>query len=254
MLENTLNLKKCLFIDIETVPEKASYSELTDVKKYLWEIKVQQIRRYLKPDEVDKTIEQLYNDKAGIFAEFAKIVCISCGFLNFVNDLPQKVRIKSIAGHDEKQILIHFTQLLNQHYSDIEYSKLCGHNIKEFDIPFICRKLVIHQIPFPVILDISGKKPWQTQHLIDTMDMWRFGDFKNYTSLNLLAGTLDVPTPKEDMDGSQVGHVYWEENDLDRIITYCQKDVLTVVQIMMRFACLPLFFDESIESIPYELT
>ncbi len=254
MLVETLFLKRCLFLDIETVPEKATYGELSLPKQNLWNIKTQQIRKYLKPEEEKLSNEELYILKAGIFAEFAKIACISCGFLSYENDLPYKIRIKSFAGFDEKQILMEFIALLEKHYKDVETSKLCGHNIKEFDIPFLCRRLVIHQLPFPSILDISGKKPWQTQHLLDTMDMWRFGDYKNYTSLPLLAGTLDIPTPKDDIDGSQVGTVFWEEKNVDRIVTYCQKDVITVVQIMMRFACLPLFFDEFIEILPYTLT
>lgn len=252
MLIESTTLKKCLFIDIETVPEMSSFSELSDVKKYLWEIKASQIRKYLKPGEENKSVEELYMDKAGIFAEFAKIVCISCGFLAYDGDTPVKVRIKSLAGNDEKKILQDFSDLLFRHYTDIETSKICGHNIKEFDIPFICRRWVIHQIAFPPILDISGKKPWQTQHLMDTMDMWRFGDYKNFTSLNLLAGTLGVPTPKDDIDGSQVGAVYWQEENLDRIVTYCQKDVLTVIQVVMKFACAPLFNDEHIEILPWK--
>jgi len=254
MLVETLFLKRCLFLDIETVPEKAQYQDLSDTKKKLWSIKVGQIKRFLSEEDKDKTIDELYNDKAGIYSEFAKIVCISCGFLSYENDIPVKVRIKSFAGDDEKQILEDFINMLSKHYADIETSKLCGHNIKEFDIPFICRRLVIHQLPFPAILDISGKKPWQTQHLLDTMDMWRFGDYKNYTSLSLLAGTLDIPTPKDDIDGSQVGSVYWVEKNTDRIVTYCQKDVVTVIQIMMRYSCLPTLFDENIEMLPYQLT
>ncbi len=254
MLVETLFLKRCLFLDIETVPEKSHYEDLSDVMKKLWETKVYQIRRFLSDDDKDMSVEDLYSHKAGIYSEFAKIVCISCGFLSYENDIPSKVRIKSFAGHDEKQILTEFTQLLSNHYYDIETSKLCGHNIKEFDIPFICRRLVIHQLSFPSILDISGKKPWQTQHILDTMDMWRFGDYKNYTSLSLLAGTLGIPTPKDDIDGSQVGSVFWVEQNPDRIVTYCQKDVVTVIQVMMRYACFPTFFDENIELLPYQLT
>jgi uncharacterized protein YprB with RNaseH-like and TPR domain len=252
MLINSILLKKCLFIDIETVPEMSDFSDLSEIKKKLWEIKAAQIRKYLKPEEENKSAEELYTDKAGIFAEFAKVVCISCGYLVYEGDVPVKVRIKSLAGNDEKKILQDFADLLVRHYADIETSKICGHNIKEFDIPFICRRWVIHQIPFPPVLDISGKKPWQTQHLLDTMDMWRFGDYKNFTSLNLLAGTLGIPTPKDDIDGSQVGTVYWQEQNLDRIVTYCQKDVLTVVQIVMRFACVSLFHDEQVEILPWK--
>ena len=252
MLINSTLLKKCLFVDMETVSEKPCFSDLSETKQKLWVLKAAQIRKYLKPDEENKTAEELYTEKAGIFAEFARVVCISCGYLVYDGEMPYKVKIKSIAGEDEKKILQDFSDLLTHHYGNIDTSKICGHNIKEFDIPFICRRWVIHQIPLAPILDISGKKPWQTQHLLDTMDMWRFGDYKNYTSLSLLAGTLDIPTPKDDIDGSQVGHVYWKENNLDRIVTYCQKDVLTVAQIMMRFASLPLLSEEQVEILPWK--
>ncbi|MBK9736810.1 MAG: ribonuclease H-like domain-containing protein [Saprospiraceae bacterium] len=242
-------LKRCLFIDIETVSEESEFKLLSDEKKELWKTKAQLIQKNLITEKNENDLDILYQSKAGIFAEFAKVVCISMGFLSFDGEDPVKLRIKSIAGDDEHRILSDFSRILVNHYNDPENSRICGHNIKEFDIPFLCRRMVINQIRFPAILDLSGKKPWQTSHLLDTMDMWRFGDYKNYTSLNLLAGTLGISSPKDDIDGSMVGPIFWKDGDIDRIVNYCQKDVVTVVQIIMRFTGLSLFSFEQIEYI-----
>ena len=244
------NLKRCLFLDIETVPEYSDFGSLPDVKKELWILKANQIRRGLTTGNAsEKSDADLYFEKAGIFAEFAKVVCVSMGFLHFEDTVPSIMRIKSLAGDDETRILDDLSRILVNHYNDPENSRLCGHNIKEFDIPFLCRRMVINGIKFPPVLDISGKKPWQTSHILDTMDMWRFGDYKNYTSLQLLAATLGIVSPKDDIDGSMVSEVYWKDEDIERIVKYCQKDVITVIQIMMKFAGLPLFSAESIEYI-----
>lgn len=245
-------LKRCLFIDIETVSEYPTYQDLPETKRYLWDIKAAQIARNSNITISDPSPENLYIEKAGIFSEFAKIVTISMGFLSFEDDVPVKIRIKSLAGNDESRILEDFSRILINHYNDPENHRICGHNIKEFDIPFLCRRMVINQIPFPPILDISGKKPWQTAHILDTMDMWRFGDYKNYTSLNLLAGTLGVSSPKDDIDGSMVGRIYWENEDIERIVVYCQKDVVTVIQVVMKFAGLPLFDQEKVDYLNHK--
>lgn len=233
-----------LFLDIETVSAYKDWELLPDEFKSLWALKSAMLQRNLTEPATESS---LYQQKAGIFAEFAKIVCISVGFLQWEGDEVVKCKIKSFSGHDEKLLLTNFANLLQTHYNDPEKDGVCGHNIKEFDIPFLCRRMVINRISLPNILDISGKKPWQTQHLYDTMDMWRFGDFKNYTSLNLLATALGIPTPKDDIDGSMVGNVYWEDQDLDRISIYCQKDVLTVIQIMLTFAGKPMLSQDFIE-------
>jgi uncharacterized protein YprB with RNaseH-like and TPR domain len=242
-------LKRCLFIDIETVSEYPTYDDLPEIKQMLWDVKASQIARNANIPIYDSSPAALYIEKAGIFSEFAKVVTISMGFLSFEDDVPVKIRIKSLAGSDESRILEDFSRILINHYNDPENNRICGHNIKEFDIPFLCRRMVINQIQFPPLLDISGKKPWQTAHILDTMDMWRFGDYKNYTSLNLLAGTLGISSPKDDIDGSMVGKIYWENEDVERIVTYCQKDVVTVIQVVMKFAGLPLFDDDKIEYI-----
>lgn len=240
-------LRRCLFIDIETVSEVANFELLTDVKKELWSMKADQLRRFNTGGDMALDDASLFAAKAGIFAEFSKVVCISMGFMHFDGENPGSLRIKSLAGDDEHRILDDFSRILVNHYNDPENSRICGHNIKEFDIPFLCRRMVINQIKFPPVLDISGKKPWQTSHILDTMDMWRFGDFKNYTSLALLAGALGIASPKDEMDGSAVGYVFWNEEDIDKIVTYCQKDVVTVVQVMMRYAGLPLLDKAGIE-------
>ncbi|MEY3422939.1 MAG: hypothetical protein RIR48_3268 [Bacteroidota bacterium] len=242
-------LKRCLFIDIETVPAFESFQATPEPIRELWTQKASQLRKQATGADAELSDGEFYEMKAGIFSEFAKIVCISMGFLHFDDGNPSYVRIKSLAGNDEHMILDDFSRLLINHYNDPENSRICGHNIKEFDIPFICRRLLINQVRFPPLLDISGKKPWQTSHILDTMDMWRFGDYKNYTSLNLLAAVLGINSPKDDIDGSMVGKTYWKDEDIDRIVNYCQKDVVTVIQVMMKFAGLPLFSPDNIEFI-----
>lgn len=244
MLLSSKVLKKMLFLDIETVSAYKEWASVPEHFQSLWALKSATLQ---KNQQEPVSESDLYTQKAGIFAEFAKIVCISVGLLQYEGDDIVKCKIKSFAGHDESLILKDFCDLLNTHYKDPEKDSICGHNVKEFDIPFLCRRLMINRLPLPSILDISGKKPWQTQHLFDTMDMWRFGDYKNYTSLNLLAAALDIPTPKDDIDGSMVGKVYWEDQDTDRISTYCQKDVLTVVQVMLTFAGIKNLTPEQIE-------
>jgi DNA polymerase elongation subunit (family B) len=171
--------------------------------------------------------ELLYS-RAGIYSEFGKIICISVGAF-----LKGEFRIKSFFGHDEKVLLTEFADLLNKRYNKPEHL-LCAHNGKEFDFPYMARRMLVLGIPIPTILDLSGKKPWEVSHL-DTMELWKFGDYKNYTSLDLLAAIFDIPTPKDDIDGSQVADVYYKENDLPRIVHYCTKDVLTVAQIFRRY-------------------
>lgn len=249
MFLNVQNFKRCLFIDIETVSEYPDYLSMPEDKKRFWDIKAEQIKKYAPEEESKLSAEALYLNKAGIFAEFSKVVCISMGFLHFERDEPVRVRIKSLAGEDEKTILHDFSSLLTNHYNNPENSSICGHNIKEFDIPFLCRRMVIQGVPFPPILDISGKKPWQTNHLLDTLEMWRFGDYKNYTSLGLLSTTLGIPSPKDDIDGSMVGSVFWDDQDIDRIVTYCQKDVITTVNVIMKFAGKAIFDVDQVEII-----
>ena len=218
-----LNLEDILFLDIETVPEVAKYADLDDYKKELWEQKSQ----YQRKDEF--TAEEFY-ERAGIWAEFGKIICISVGYF-LIKDGVRNFRVTTFQG-DEVRLLKDFKKLLNEHFSRPK-NLLCAHNGKEFDFPYIARRLIINSISLPYKLDLFGKKPWEVPHL-DTMELWKFGDFKHYTSLKLMANILGIPSPKEDMDGSMVRDVYYEEGDLDRIVTYCELDVITLAQVFLR--------------------
>ena len=228
-------LETILFLDIETVPETASFSELSEIKQLLFAQKTE----YLRKDEISP--EEFYA-KAGIWAEFGKIICISVGFfVDITNE--RSFRVKSFTG-EEKSILEDFKTLLNGHFNKPEHL-LCAHNGKEFDFPYIARRMIINNIPLPEKLNLFGKKPWEIAHL-DTMDLWKFGDYKHYTSLNLLTNILGIPSPKEDIDGSQVADVYYNENDLERIVKYCEKDTVSVAQLLLRFNNLPLLTEEEI--------
>jgi hypothetical protein len=221
-----ISLNNILFLDIETVPQYASYEDLPDIWKELWTRKAEVLIR----NKEEQTVESIYN-RASIYAEFGKVVCISCGVINGSGNSKQLL-IKSFAGDDEKSILSSFCDMLSK-WSAESQKFLCAHNGKEFDYPYLCRRMVINDVCIPSVLSISGKKPWEVNHL-DTMELWKFGDYKSYTSLNLLAHVLGIPTPKDDIDGSMVGHVYWHGHDIPRIVEYCQKDVITLAQIYLR--------------------
>ncbi|MBD78940.1 MAG: 3'-5' exonuclease [Crocinitomicaceae bacterium] len=216
-----LNLERVLFLDIETVPQYKTYKEVPERFQKLWDKKA----GFLAKNE--ETPEEIY-DRAGIYAEFGKIVCISVGFIH-----NGEIRLKSFYSHNEKELLQEFIDLLNGFFARQD-QLLCAHNGKEFDFPYIARRLLINGLPLPSLLNIAGKKPWEILHL-DTMELWKFGDFKNFTSLNLLTAVFDIPTPKDDIDGSMVGDVYYKENDLERIKEYCQKDVVALIQLLRRY-------------------
>ena len=222
----SLPVNNILFLDIETVPQYSSYQEMPANWKSLWDIKA----GYIIRNKEDETFQSIY-PRAGIYAEFGKIICISCGFILGSAD-QKKIMLKSFAGDNEQIVLHEFAEMIKK-WSAHEQRYLCGHNGKEFDFPFLCRRLIINGIQIPHVLNSAGKKPWEVNHL-DTMELWKFGDFKNYTSLNLLAHVLGIPTPKDDIDGSMVGDVYWKEKNLKRIAEYCQKDVITVAQVYLR--------------------
>jgi uncharacterized protein YprB with RNaseH-like and TPR domain len=220
-------IQNILFLDIETVPQAPGYDQLADDWKVLWNNKANVLLR----NREDETPETIY-ERAGIYAEFGKIICISCGVIQGQEN-NRKLVIKSFAGEDEKELLRSFSEMLTK-WSSNEPKFLCAHNGKEFDFPYICRRLIINSLPIPLLLNIAGKKPWEVNHL-DTMELWKFGDYKSYTTLNLLAHSLGIPTPKDDIDGSMVAKVYYEEKNLERIVTYCQKDVITLAHIFLRF-------------------
>ena len=228
-------------IDIETVSISPDWNTLDESWQKLW---AEKIERQIPEGE---TPETFYPKRAAILAEFGKIICISAGYFKQV-DGRYAFRVKSYAGHDETDLLKRFMHDAGQWQAAKKQSAFAGHNIREFDIPYLCRRLIINNLPIPLWLDFQSMKPWET-NLVDTMQMWRFGDYKNYTSLNLLAACLGVPSPKGDIDGSMVGDVYWKENNLSRIVEYCQKDVVTVAQVLLRFRHLPLLEEGNIEVV-----
>lgn len=244
-----IDIAQVLFLDIETVSGKSSWGELPEAMQELWRHKSQSLAGTKEPLS-DEDTAQWFQDRAAIYAEFGKIICISVGIVyRDREDKSLRVRLKSFANDDERVLLQEFADLLKQYYPDPKRHFLCGHNIKEFDVPYMCRRMVVNQLAFPTLLDISGKKPWETAHLVDTMELWKFGDRKSYTSLKLLAATLDFPSPKDDIDGSQVGRVYWDENDLDRIALYCEKDVLATIQLFQRFKREPILEEHQVSHV-----
>lgn len=234
-----IDLQDILFIDIETVSQYPDLDEAPGRLQSLWKKKA----RNLSGDE--EPADELY-PRAAIYAEFGKIICISVGIVTGKEE-HYGLRIKSYAGDEERVLLEEFTQML------IKYSKernvyLCAHNGKEFDFPYLARRMLIQGLRLPEVLDLSGRKPWEVKHL-DTMELWKFGDYKHYTSLELLTEIFGIPSPKGDIDGSLVGAVYWKEKDLPRIVNYCQEDVIAVAQLLMRYRSLPLIPETAIEII-----
>lgn len=232
---NKINLEDILFLDIETVPLFEDFSQLSETEQFLWDEKT----KYQRKDEF--SAEDFY-DRAGIWAEFGKIVCISVGFFSFRAN-QRSFRLTSFVG-DEEKILCDFSQLLERHFSRPN-KLLCAHNGKEFDFPYIVRRMIINHLPIPSKLQMFGKKPWEIPHL-DTLELWKFGDYKHFTSLKLLAHVLGIPSPKDDIDGSQVSHVFYKEKDIDRIAIYCEKDTITVAQIFLRLRGEELLNDDEI--------
>jgi 3'-5' exonuclease len=230
-----IQLENILFLDIETVPEQENFDNLDVEMKHLWEQKTQ----YQRKD--DFTASEFY-ERAGIWAEFGKIVCISVGYFTSKGDI-RNFRVTSFFGTEEK-ILKDFSNLLNNHFNQPQHV-LCGHNAKEFDFPFMARRMIINGIAIPQKLNLFGKKPWEVPHL-DTLELWKFGDYKHYTSLKLLTKVLGIPSSKDDIDGSQVGHTFYVEKDIDRIVIYCEKDVIAVAQIFLRLRREELLIEEEI--------
>ncbi len=230
-------LENILFLDIETVPEVADYKQLNPIMQELYAAKTQ----YQRAEEI--TAEDFYH-KAGIWAEFGKIICISVGF--FTNASLNQFRVKSFYG-DEVELLTDFKNLLNTKFDKPQHI-LCAHNGKEFDFPYIARRMIIQQIALPEKLQLFGKKPWEITH-IDTLELWKFGDYKHYTSLKLLTSILGIPSPKGDIDGSQVAQVYYEAKDLMRIVRYCEQDVIAIAQLLLRFQNKPLLSMDAVISV-----
>lgn len=228
-----------LFIDIETVSTTADYAELDEAHRALWDHKAGILNDSRDPVE-------LWKEKAGIYAEFGKVVCIGFGALYLNGERENCLRVKCLYGDDESRLLSDFAALLKKHYGYEHF--LCGHNIREFDVPYLCRRMLIKGIALPDILDLGGKKPWEVRH-IDTMQLWKFGDYKAYTPLKLLTHLFGIPSPKDELDGSMVGHAYWREKRLKDIANYCARDVAAVAQLYLRFQQEEIIPDERIEFV-----
>lgn len=226
MLSN-LDIEKVLFIDIETVPAVPGFENLTENWKHLWEHKMQY------KTEAGEDAASLYQ-RAGIYAEFGRIICISAGYIATRNG-ERQFRVKSFADASEKDLLGGFFAAVAK-FMQTGKKMLCAHNGYEFDFPFIARRALVNGVKLPPVFDIAGARPWEMKdHFLDTLQLWKFGDYKHYTSLSLLCSLFEIPTPKDDIDGSQVAHVYWVENDLDRIVRYCEKDTLAVANLLLKY-------------------
>jgi uncharacterized protein YprB with RNaseH-like and TPR domain len=242
MLDN-IKVEDVLFLDIETVPQASSMTLLDPAMQVLWDKKSKLFRA------PDQSAAEAY-ERAGIYSEFGRIICISVGFIKEKD--PFSFRIKSFYGDDEKTLLTDFSGMLSKFTKPDKESLLCAHNGREFDFPYIARRMIINKIKIPEILDNAGKKPWEIK-LLDTMDLWKFGDYKNYTSLDLLTSVLGIVSPKDDIDGSMVAGIYYNDKDLERIVRYCEKDVRAIAQIFLRFKNLPLIPEDRIESVTWQV-
>lgn len=238
-MNNQQSIFDLFLIDIETVPQVDTFQSLPEESRKLFHDKISKTM----PEHFDDA--EAYQKRAGILAEFAKVICISTGF--FYKDKVGRtcLKIKSISRHDEKELLQEFIDLLGKIYQHNSNFQFAGHNIKEFDIPFLCRRMIINDFALPNCMNVQAAKPWEIKWL-DTLHWWRFGDYKHYTSLHLLASTLGIPTSKDDIDGSMVQHVYYQENDLPRIVRYCEKDVIVVARVVQKLLHLPIIPDEHI--------
>jgi len=219
-----------LFFDVETVSQFATYEDLDAQGKVLWGKKAAK----LYPDASEEELQISYANRAGIYAEFSKVVCISVGYIHQVSDDKWEFRLKSFTSHDEAEVLRDLADLLTQHYYDVTVHGLCGHNIREFDIPFLCRRMLVHRIKLPTIMDIRYAKPWEREHLIDTLQDWKFGDYKNYTSLDSLCYTFGIKSPKDAMSGADVHGAYYDDDDLIKIAVYCEEDVKATMGVYLR--------------------
>lgn len=227
-------MQHILFLDVETVSQFSLFDEVPDRGKSLWQQKIGFMARREDREWGPDDFAQSYKDKAAIYAEFGKVIVISAGIISQSYEGVRTIRIKSFYGDQEKEVLESFAYILHKNFHDPNLHILCGHNIREFDLPYLCRRFAVHGIPLPSLLNIAGKKPWEVKYVMDTLELWKFGDHKNFTSLDLLSFTLGIDSPKENLDGSKVGHTYWVEQNLDVIKTYCERDVVTVAQVYLK--------------------
>ncbi len=231
-IQDTIVMKGLLFIDIETVANHATFDQLSPKNQQFWTGKARILKRNQEIDP--EAIQALYVDKAAIYAEFGKVVCISIGYIQKRNQQSPKLILKSFYGTNEKLILQSFSKLIKRHFKNHNDAQICGHNIREFDCPFISRRCIINGLPIPKCINFMGKKPWEVKSLIDTLNLWKFGDYKHYISLDHLTHILSIPSPKSFMDGSQVHDYYWFKNDFESIVKYCEADVTAVAQVYLK--------------------
>lgn len=229
MNNKSISLRDIVFIDIETTTEKSQYNLLSEPEKSLWKTKANSLLRFHKEDNF--SIEELYIQKGAIYAEFSRIICISVGYFKFQKNRSSVFKVKSFFAESEKTLLQDFAKMIRTYFKVPTKNVFCGHNIREFDIPFICRRLIINGISLPEFLNIGGKRPWQVPQLIDTLELWKFGDYKHYISLSLLSHILGIEEVKSDMSGDQVHRTYWEENNINKIVKYCESDVFAVAKV-----------------------
>jgi len=232
----TDKLHRILFIDIETASVAPTYDDLRDSLQEHWQKRFDRYQHYSSEINEECTVQEFFVDKAAIYAEYAKVICISVGYIR--GGYPDhEIRIRSFSSDDEFQLLQDFSNLLNHFYYDRYNHSICGHNVKEFDIPFLCRRMIINQMRLPNVFNISGLKPWQVSHIIDTLDMWKFGDYKHYTSLDLLCQVLNINSPKQSISGRDVSELYWH-GGLSAIVKYCEEDVRATIEIFLKcMAC-----------------
>lgn len=237
-------LENILFIDIETASVTEDFDGLPERMRELWEKRATLLN---KREDAEMAPDEWFTERAAVFAEFGRVVCISAGYIKYVGEKPT-FRVKSYFGEDERQLLLEFTQMLDR-WMTPPTRQMCAHNGKEFDFPYLGRRYLIHGLPMPkALVEIQVRKPWE-QRVIDTMVLWKFGEYRNFTSLDLMTAVLDIPSPKDDIDGSKVGQVYWKEKDYQRIAVYCEKDVLATAQVLLRISREPLIRPEDVETV-----
>lgn len=231
MTPNFFNqLENILFLDIETASLEADYNTLSERLRAEWIKKENHIKA---KDEVIEAGSLFFN-RAGIYAEFGKVICVGVGYFHFDQESEKlEFRMKSFCAESEYDTLEEFVKLLNK-----KPWVLCAHNGKEFDFPYLSRRILVNRLPLPEPLQIAGKKPWEVRHL-DTLELWKFGDYKHYTRLELLAAIFDIPTSKEGIDGSQVNETYYVQKNIKSIREYCLRDVWVTAQVYLAFEGIP---------------
>jgi predicted PolB exonuclease-like 3'-5' exonuclease len=238
-------LEKFLFFDIETSGLESNYERLSEKMQELWSKRSEILRNQLGekyPDNKDKSDSDLFELKSALQAEFGRVVCISFGKIKFVEDEPT-IQIISVQDEDESVLLKKAFDIIIK-MSKIGV-KLIGHNVKRFDIPFLCKRGIINSLELPAPLQVWDKKPWEIS-ITDTSELWSFGAWQEgFASLDLLATVLGIDSPKEQMNGSEV-HGYYYSGRIEEITEYCERDVITLAQILLRLSNLNLIDKQSI--------